>query len=176
MKVQRVLGFTVGLGLVVNFGFAQQRSIDKPVPAPAAPNTPPVQNFSTNADLQVRARELLRQEVARGKPAPAPPALPSPTAKSGKLPAVTPPLKPEPVEPLVRPSAAAELTNAEAKIRELLQQKEARDKAARAADSDKAEPKTKRERLDQLLKLYLNGKISQAEYDQQRAKLIAQPD
>ena len=64
MKVQRVLGFTVGLGLVVNFGFAQQRSIDKPVPAPAAPNTPPVQNFSTNADLQVRARELLRQEVA----------------------------------------------------------------------------------------------------------------
>ena len=176
MKIQRVLWFTIGLELIVNFGFAQQRSIEKPVPAPAATNTPRAQNFSTNADLQARARELLRQEVARGKPASAPPAVPSPAARSGKPPAATPPPKPVPVEPLMRVPAAAELTNAEAKLQELLQRKEAREKAARDAESVQAEPRTKRDKLDQLLKLYLTGKISQAEYDQQRGKLIAQPD
>lgn len=76
------------------------------------------------------------------------------------------------IEPIAEPANPA-ITDVEAKIRELEKAKQAREKSTNAPG---AEPKTKREKLDALLKQFVEGKISDAEYKQQRAKLIAQPD
>lgn len=76
------------------------------------------------------------------------------------------------IEPTPEPANPA-ITDVEAKIRELEKAKEAREKTnAPAAGA----PKTKREKLDALLKQFVDGKITDAEYKQERAKLIAQPD
>ena len=73
---------------------------------------------------------------------------------------------PEPATPAI--------TDVETKIRELEKAKEAREKATNAPTS--GAPKTKREKLDALLKQFVEGKISDVEYKQQRAKLISEPD
>jgi len=66
---------------------------------------------------------------------------------------------------------------------ELLRLKAAREQAAltnalaaSATNSAAAAPKTKRQRLDELLKLYIENKIPEAEYNEKRSKIIAEPD
>jgi hypothetical protein len=109
-----------------------------------------------SGDQQAQALQMLR--VLTGKTNAPPP--------SGK--AVSP--QPEPVAEPANPA----ITDVEGRIRELEKLKEAREKATNAPAA--AAPKTKREKLDALLKQFLDGKISDAEYKQQRAKLIAEPE
>ena len=76
---------------------------------------------------------------------------------------------PEPVNPAI--------IDVEGKIRELEKLKEAREKASKVTNAPTATaPKTKREKLDALLKQFVDGKMTDAEYKQQRAKLIAEPE
>jgi len=72
------------------------------------------------------------------------------------------------------------LSDLEKKMDELLRLKAAREAAATNAASNTATnaagpvaPKSKRDRLNDLLKLYIDGKIPDAEYKEQRAKLIS---
>ncbi len=85
--------------------------------------------------------------------------------------------------PAVKPGDASEdaaskkaLSEVEAKMDELLRLKAAREKAAEIAVSAAAVPKTKRERLNAILKLYVDEKISEKEYNEQRAKITAEPE
>lgn len=86
----------------------------------------------------------------------------TPPAAAGKI-----------IEPASEPANPA-ITDVESKIRELEKAKEAREKATNAPTG--GAPKTKREKLDALLKQFVEGKISDAEYKERRAKLIAEPD
>ena len=59
-------------------------------------------------------------------------------------------------------------------MEELIRQKEARDKALKNA-APAPEPKTKRDKLNAILKLYVDEKITEQEYNQRRAKILAEP-
>jgi hypothetical protein len=71
----------------------------------------------------------------------------------------------------------------EKKMEELVRLKTEREKAVQTNaapatgtnTSTVAGPKTKRQRLDELLRLYIDGKISEAEYMGKRAKVVAEP-
>ena len=73
------------------------------------------------------------------------------------------------------------LTEVEARIDEMLRKKAEREKAAvnnaaPTTNSPAQTPQTKRQRMDALLKQMIDGKISEADYSAQRAKLLAEPD
>jgi len=73
------------------------------------------------------------------------------------------------------------LSEVEARIDEMLRKKAERDKAAvnnaaPTTNSPAKTPLTKRQRMDALLKQMIDGKISEADYAAQRAKLLAEPD
>jgi len=73
------------------------------------------------------------------------------------------------------------ISEVEARLDEMLRQKEAREKAAltnaaSATNNVPAAPLTKRQRLDDLLKKMIDGKITSAEYSEKRAKIVAEPD
>lgn len=109
-----------------------------------------------SADKEAEAFEMLRTLTGKTN-APAP-------TKAIPVPADAPA---EPATPAI--------TDVESKIQALEKLKEAREKAS-ATNAPAAAPKTKREKLDALLKQLVEGKISDAEYKAQRAKLIAEPD
>jgi hypothetical protein len=104
--------------------------------------------------------------------------VPAPGAPKVAPPVTTPVIKPSPKPPLVTPPNAAETTNklndVEAKMDELIKQKEARDKALKNA-APAPEPKTKRDKLNAILKLYVDEKINEQEYNQRRQKILAEP-
>lgn len=73
------------------------------------------------------------------------------------------------------------LSEVEARIDEMLRKKAEREKAAvnnaaAPTNSPAKTPLTKRQRMDALLKQMIDGKISEADYSAQRAKLLAEPD
>src|SRR5437762_3355049 len=85
-------------------------------------------------------------------------------------------------EPGVNPSSLSDL---EKKMDELLRLKAAREGegvtnspagTTTNAAAHPSAPKTKRDRMDDLLRLYINGKIPEAEYKEKRAKLLAEPN
>jgi hypothetical protein len=89
----------------------------------------------------------------------------------------------------VNPAAAAgeqgddveqSFADLEAKMDRLLRWKTEREKGATNVGTngvgDAGATLTKRQRLDQLLRLYIQGKLSEKEYNEQRAKTIAGPD
>jgi len=73
-------------------------------------------------------------------------------------------------------AAQARLAELEAKMDELLRLRTNRAELETNTPPATAGPKTKRERLDELLRLLIAGKVSQAEYETRRAKIIAEPD
>lgn len=77
------------------------------------------------------------------------------------------------IEPMPEPATPA-LTDVETKIRELEKAKEAREKVTNTPTA--SAPKTKREKLDALLKQFVEGKISEEDYKKQRAKVISEPE
>jgi len=145
----------------------QQPPAAQPQPQPAPATQPASQPASTNANPQDRALEMLR--VLTGK-TPAPPRTGQP--QDTNAPPLTAGQVTEP--PLANPSNP-DLTDVEAKMNELERLKIAREKAATNAPAVTG-PKTKRQRLDELLKQFIENKIPEAEYKQKREKIIAEPD
>jgi hypothetical protein len=114
-------------------------------------------------EKQAEALNLLRALTGKtNTPPPAGVGKAAPAAKSET---------PTPGEP-----ATPAIVDVESKIRELEKLKEAREKASGTNAPAASVPKTKREKLDALLKQFVEGKISEADYKAQRAKLIAEPD
>jgi len=159
-----------------------------------APAKAPV---TTSPDNTTRPVQRLRQETAKSKAA-------DPVAVA-KTNTITPPAAvqktvakesspPAPAASATRaaatpkgdtvpsPAGKSALSEVEAKMEELLQLKAAREKAAltnaMAATNGAAKPtaQTKRQRLDEVLKLYVEGKIPETEYRARRAKILAEPE
>ena len=141
-------------------------------------------SLPTNSAAQTRGPEVVRKEAPKTTLNPpqtaaiAPPATVSP--KTNTLPPpVAAEVKLEKPDATPEPSALAEV---EKKMDELLRLKAARDQATNAVSNaapnsaSPPAPKTKRQRLDELLKSYIDGKIPEAEYREKRAKLIAEPN
>ena len=104
---------------------------------------------------------------------PAPPAPPASAAAAGTKP--TPPPPPATVAKPAPPSAPATVTDMEAKMDELLLLKAARERAKTNAPPTTGQ-KSKRERLNEMLRLVVEGQMSDAEYKQMRAKILAEKD
>jgi hypothetical protein len=69
------------------------------------------------------------------------------------------------------------INEVENKMDELIRAKAAREKATNVTTRPAtAGPKTKRERLNDLLRLYIEGKISETDLNERRAKILAEPD
>jgi hypothetical protein len=110
-------------------------------------------------EKQAEALQMLR--VLTGKTNTPPPAV----GKAALPPADVPP---EPATPAI--------VDVESKIRELEKLKEAREKASGTNAPSAAAPKNKREKLDALLKQFVEGKITDADYKAERGKIISGPD
>jgi hypothetical protein len=69
------------------------------------------------------------------------------------------------------------INQVENKMDELIKAKAAREKAiTNAPPRTAAGPRTKRERLNDLLRLYIEGKITEPELNERRAKILAEPE
>ncbi len=140
-----------------------------PAPAPA-PVAKPRKKESAPAASKPKAEPATSKEP---KDAPAA----KPAAKPATVTAQPPALAPAPA-----PTAEQKkLSEVEQRIDDLVRQKEARDKAVQAGGNSKtnaapAGPLTKRQKLDALLKNYIDGKVSEADYHARRAKLVAEPE
>src|SRR6185436_16902983 len=71
----------------------------------------------------------------------------------------------------------AKISEVEARIDQMLQQKEAREKAAltnavSATNNIPVGPQTKRQRMDALLRQFVEGTLPEAEYNAKRAKIL----
>lgn len=88
--------------------------------------------------------------------------------------------KPTPAPDAPQPATAdqAAISEVEKKMDELLRLKAAREQATNTANNATSAnaPKTKRQKLDDLLKQLIEGKITDAEYKEKREKVIAEPD
>jgi hypothetical protein len=78
-----------------------------------------------------------------------------------------------PPKPAIEETKKAD--DVEAQIEAIIQKKKARDEALKNAPPD-PEPKTKREKLNAVLKLYINEKITEEEYNKRRDKIMAEPE
>ena len=134
---------------------------------------------STNKDPNWQAVEALRQFA--GKPTNSP-VQPVPTATAKPAPAAAAPKPPTKQSTIAQPSAPAaedkKITEVEAKFDDLIQKKAEREKSAQAAvtNAPAAAPKTKREKLDALLKALIDGKLTEKDYNEQRAKIVSEPE
>lgn len=104
--------------------------------------------------------------------------------KTNSTKAATPVQARENVSPSPKPEEATrqqKITEVETRLDEMLKQKEAREKAAltnatASTNNIPATPQTKRQRLDALLKQMIDGTITGAEYNERRAKIVAEPN
>lgn len=175
----------------------------KPAPTPepkTAPPSPPPSSENASADKKAAAAELERQflngkisarkyqkalaelenpskpPATQAKPKPAPTTASTPTPpKPSSGPSVATPTTPEsPPQPAANQKRVSEV---EAKIDDMIRQKEARESAAKTnAPPAPAAPLTKRQRLDFLLRQVIDGKLSDAEYKKEREKILAEPE
>jgi hypothetical protein len=141
------------------------------------------QEEQSRAEETNRARvlEALRQQQATRQPAtkPVTPAAPPAAKRAGTttpLPAAPPASA---AVPTVNPQQE-KLSQVEARIEEMIRQKAARERAALTNAAGKTNnvplgPQTKRQRLDSLLKQYVDGALSDAAYKEKRDKILAEP-
>ena len=112
--------------------------------------------------------------VVASKPSSPPQKPPVQTPRATERKPTPPPTAPEPAS-----GDQAAISEVEKKMDELLRLKAAREQANTNAANNAASsnaPKTKRQKLDDLLKQLIDGKISDAEYKERREKVIAEPD
>jgi len=129
-----------------------------------------------NRDSQAKAIDVLRNQT--NKPVGVPSKLGTPVSRDALA-----AKQPETNEVTPTPEQSS-LSDLEKKMDELLRLKAIREAAAtnNAASNTATSapgpvvPKSKRDRLNDLLKLYIDGKIQDAEYKEQRAKLVTEPD
>ena len=146
-------------------------------PQPAVQPRPATASASTNADPNARALELLRKLTGKTNE---PPAVVRGSVPQPNSPPAIGKASPPTVQPANPPAEVANpaISDAESKLNELLKMKEAREKAAKSGTNAPASsaPKTKRQRLDDLLKQFIDGRLTEPEYKQRREKIIAEPD
>ena len=105
------------------------------------------------------------------------PQSPSPAAVVNKEPAPAVATKAvAPAAPADKAARTKAIAEAEAKLEELAALKAAREKEATNGPAPAPAPKTKRDRLDEVLRLFVGGKISEDEYKEQRSKILAEPN
>jgi hypothetical protein len=100
------------------------------------------------------------------------------TASTNAPPALVPKVATTPAVAAPPQSGVEETKKAddvEAQIEAIIRQKKAREEALKNAPPD-PEPKTKREKLNAILKLYINEKITEEEYTKRRDKIMAEPE
>ena len=115
-----------------------------------------------------------RPQIAPAPAKPAPP--PANTAPKSPGAAVAPSTNRPPVGAATT-NQQDKISDVEAKMDALIRAKAAREKATNTPPrSVTAGPKTKRDRLNDLLRLYIEGKISETELNERRAKILAEPD
>ena len=122
----------------------------------------------TNHETQSRAVGVLRKELDKAEAG-----QPNSAAAKASSPAQE-----------TRTDEQSGLSDLDKKLDELLRLKAARETAIatntaslRGTNAAAASaPKTKRQRLDNLLKLYIDGKIAEADYKEKRSKLITEPE
>jgi len=129
---------------------------------------------ATSRALDVLGKEVRKNEAGQPKPA-APQSGPAATKPDSAL--VSPSAN------SARDPAPSSLSEVEKKMDELLALKAARERAAAtnsaaqaSTNSTPAAPKPKRDRLNDLLREVVAGKITDAEYKEKRAKIISEPD
>ena len=121
------------------------------------------------------AEPVAVQAAPQPKPAlPAPPPPPPPKPSPEKV-VVSPAPPTSPPQPAANHKSVSEV---EARIDEMIRQKEARERAAKTTNAPPAAgvKSTKRERLDFLLRQVVDGKLSDAEYKKEREKILAEPE
>lgn len=137
---------------------------------PADPGPAPIR-AATNQPPKVAAP--VQPKPSPAKVAVTPPASPAP-----------PPAKAStaiPAPPVQTNSNQQKLSEYEARLDEMTRQKAAREQAAQAqasalTNTPAGRPLTKRERLDALLRQVIAGRLSDADYKEQRAKIALEPD
>ena len=184
----------------------QQKNPDKIIRIPASTNALPVKPTKADLERhylagqlsakqyqkaldqldkeeQKHAAELEKQRKREAqqaaKAAPAPPKKPAEVKAPVTAPA--PPLLAATNAPPEQTLEQKKLTEVEVRIDEMLRKKAEREKAAvnnaaPTTNSPAQTPLTKRQRMDALLKQMIDGKISEADYTAQRARLLAEPD
>lgn len=128
-----------------------------------APRLAPPPGAITN-DVHVRALAVLHNTKPN-------------VAANPQGPALTEPL-PDPVGATNEIIPDAALQDVEGKIDELIRLKQAREQttgASATSTNAPAGPLTKRQRLDAALRLFIEGKLSDAEYKERREKILAEP-
>ncbi|MEY2408460.1 MAG: hypothetical protein QOF48_1130 [Verrucomicrobiota bacterium] len=145
----------------------------KPEPAPAALSTPHAAAAAALErqflDGKLSARQYQKALADLDRPNSAPPK----TTSNPKLPPAPAPSGPA----AAVPGRQQKVSDVEARIDEMIRQKEAREKAAQTnAVTAPAGVQTKRQRLDFLLRQVVEGKLSDEEYKKQREKILSEPD
>jgi len=174
------------------FTFAEHASAQSPAPVQVAQTGAASMRQMTYADLErlyldgkISAKEyqkLLADLKSRPSVAPAParpsppPAATAPPTKNPGAAAASPKTNQPPVA-VTSTNKADTITDVEAKMDALIKARAAREKATNTPPRTvTAGPKTKRDRLNDLLRLYIEGKISETELNERRSKIIAEPD
>jgi len=185
MKMHKwiLLAVTVMSGISCSTSHAPAQASGGPVQT--AQNLPPLGDAMTTADLErlylsgkISAKQyqkLLNDVKTAPAPVVATPAKPPRTA-------AVPPAPTTPTPSAVTNAAPPgtnddKINEVEAKMDELIKAKAAREKATNAPPAQPvvAGPKTKREQLNDLLRQYIEGKITETEMNEKRAKIIAEP-
>lgn len=154
---------------------------------PAVPQAQPERSFAEMERLyldgKISAKEFqkyLRSQKLRpvtaqptltkpATPSPAPSTpTPAPTTAPATVTNAAPAAAPPPVE--------GTLTEVERRLDEMIKAHEARQKTATNQPAGPPELKTKRQKLDYILRQLVEGKISEEEYKAQREKILAEPD
>jgi hypothetical protein len=103
------------------------------------------------------------------------PAVTAAVAKdTGPQPVLPPPLPANDAAPTT-PAGQSSLTDVDKKLDDLLRAKAEREKSA-TTNTVPTGPKTKRQRLDEILKQLVDGKISDEEYKTKREKILSEPN
>ncbi len=160
----------------------------KPAPPPAVPPADKkaaaaeLERQFLNGKLSARKYQKALAELENPSKPPAGQASPKPAPtttatapKPSSGPAVAPPTTPvPPPQPAANQKRVSEV---EARIDEMIRQKEARERAAKTNSPPAPGVKlSKRERLDSLLRQVVEGKLSDEQYKKEREKILAEPE
>lgn len=162
-----------------------RRAVAEQATNPAASAKSPVQSLYDGLEQQylngeITARQFMRimEELQLYRRTNANPqaltALP-PQVRTPSVPSTATNSRPA-IETNTPPEESVTFGDIERKLDELLRRKEAMDRAAATNTIPETEPKTKREKLDRLLRLLITDKITKQEYEQRREKVMAEPD
>jgi hypothetical protein len=146
-----------------------------PAPAPTAERTDAKTAAAPAPSFQEKEREYLDGKISAKEFQKylQTQRVPVPKGAETTAPAAAPIVAPAPT---AAPPTPAAVNDVEQKLQELEKARLEREKAATNAAPASAGPKTKRQRLDDLLRQLVEGKISNEDYKAQREKILSGPE